>query len=421
MLPPQPRLPSPFPRPQHLWELAQLFLKLGTIGFGGPPAHIALQNEEVVVQRRWLTSEQFAEGLALCELLPGPASTQLGIYVGYIRAGFWGAIVAGFCFIAPAFLMIVALSWGYFRYQGIPQIEALFLGVSPVVTAMVLTFAWELGYKILYKDQKNLTHRSLSLAIGIAVFTLTLFTDLNIFIQFLGAGCLGIWFFRPPSPHRPVTIVHPWVLLPRTLELATVPGETLTVASLWGWERIGEFWMPLTVFFLKVGSFIFGGGLVIIPLLESEVVGRLHWLTATEFINGVAIGQLTPGPVVLTAAFIGYKVAGILGAAVACIAIFAPSFGFILLAAPMLLHLRQNLWIQSFLRGITPAVLGAIGAASVPLTEAALIQTHGFESAIAGIIGVGAAIALVIYKRPAWQLILLGGLLGLAIRWTNLS
>ncbi|MGL5082170.1 MAG: chromate efflux transporter [Microcoleaceae cyanobacterium] len=389
----------------RLKELAQVFLKLGTIGFGGPQAHIAMQNDEAVIRRQWLTAEQFTEGLAICEMLPGPASTQLGIYLGYIRAGQLGAFVAGLCFITPAFLIVLALSWGYFRFQGLPQVEALFLGISPVVSAIILAFCWRLGRKTLKDWQRS--------GITLVVFGLTLLSPLSIFLQFIGAGLVGILLYQSKSESTPKQLKARW-FLPLPLTLGTLTPETLTLSSFWGWERIGEYFWPLLLFFFKVGSFIFGGGLVIIPLLESEVVERLGWLTRTEFINGVAIGQLSPGPVVLTAAFVGYKVAGVVGALVSTVGIFTPSFAFIMLAAPLLLKLRQNPWIKAFLQGVTPAVLGAIAAAAIPLLESAIIQDNLIDSIIAGVIGLLAFIALIRYKTPTWLLVPLGAVLGLS-------
>ncbi|NJN03879.1 MAG: chromate efflux transporter [Leptolyngbyaceae cyanobacterium RM1_1_2] len=380
-------------------------MKLGTIGFGGPQAHIAMASDEAVVRRRWLTPEQFAEGLAVCEMLPGPASTQMGIYIGYVRAGQIGALVAGFCFIAPAFLIVVALAWVYFRFQSVPQLEAIFLGISPVVTAIILAFCWKLGKKSVRDWKRG--------AIAVAVFLITVFTSLSVLIQFIVAGLLGLYWFRPRSDSN--SPIRAWLLPPLPLLAADLPVETLTLASFWGTERIGDFFLPLALFFLKVGSFIFGGGLVIIPLLEFEVVEQLHWLTRTEFINGVAIGQLSPGPVVLTAAFVGYKVAGVLGALTASVAIFTPSFAFIMLAAPLLLRIRQNPWIRAFLQGVTPAVLGAIAAAAIPLAQAALDQPTWLYSLAAALIGLAAAIALIRYKVPTWQLVLLGAVVGLLI------
>jgi chromate transporter len=403
----------------HLHELAQIFLKLGMIGFGGPQAHIAMQNDEVVVRRQWMTQEQFTDGLAVCEMLPGPASTQMGIYIGYVRAGQIGALVSGLSFIAPAFLIVVALSWGYFRFQGIPQIQDLFLGISPVVVAIILGFCWKLGKKSIQNGP--------AAVIAIAVFIVTVLSPLSVLLQFLVAGAIGLWLYGPRGPYRP-TLTPPktgsWIppLIPATpwmanhlILLSATSTEVLALSSVWGVERIGEFFVPLTLFFLKTGSFIFGGGLVIIPLLEFEVVDQLHWLTREEFINGVAIGQLSPGPVVLTAAFVGYKVAGVLGALVSAIAIFLPSFAFIMLASPLLLRLRKNLWVKGFLKGITPAVLGAIAAAAIPLAQSAMLQDSVVHTVGAVVIGLVALGLLIRFKTPTWQLVLLGAVLGLVL------
>jgi chromate transporter len=383
-----------------LRELAQIFLKLGLIGFGGPQAHIAMMNEEAVVKRNWLTQEQFLEGIAICEMLPGPASTQMGIYTGYLYAGQIGALVAGLCFISPAFLIVVGLSWLYFRFWELPQIADLFLGIAPVITAIILSFCWKLGKKVLKLP--------LNIAIALAVFYLTIRFQVNILLQFIVAGLIGVFFNRSRSQK-----IHGLTLPFIPIYLGKISSEVLTLSSFWNIERIQAFFIPLTIFFLKVGSFIFGGGLVIIPLLEFEVVQNFHWLTRNEFINGVAIGQISPGPVVLTAAFIGYKVAGFLGALTATIAIFTPSFIFIMAAAPLLTKVRQNLIIQNFLKGVTPAVLGAIAAASIPIAQSAIFQEEIILSLGGIAILVLSSIALIRYNFAIWKLIILGGILGL--------
>ncbi|MDC0835036.1 chromate efflux transporter [Geitlerinema sp. CS-897] len=392
---------------ERLWSLAGMFLKLGSIGFGGPQAHIAMINNEAVVRRNWMTQQQFTEGLAVCQMLPGPASTQMGIYTGYIRAGQLGALVAGLCFIAPAFLIVVALSWGYFQFQGVPQIEALFLGISPIVTAIVLGFCWKLA-------RKTLSTRA-GWAISIVVFLLMWFANVNVLILFLLAGAFGLYLYAPQKPNAAwlaPTLPTVWGTANNSNALQTLVSE-----SFWGWERIAIFGLPLVWFFVKVGSLIFGGGLVIIPLIEFEVVDRLQWLTREEFINGVAIGQLSPGPVVLTAAFVGYKVSGFLGALAASVGVFFPSFAFIMLAMPFWLRLRENPWIQAFLKGVTPAVLGAIAAAAIPLAEASLTQDTIWKSVLAGCIGIAAMVALLRFKVATWQLIVAGAAVGLLVGW----
>lgn len=391
----------------NLVELAKLFFKLGTIGFGGPPAHIAMMNREAVSQRQWLTPEEFADGLVICEMLPGPASTQMGIYTGYVKAGYWGGIIAGLCFIAPAFIIVVFLSWLYFRYQGLPQLNNIFFGISPVVTAIVLAFCWKLGKKTLTDWQNAI--------VVTAVFLLTWLLNINVVLQFIIAGTYGILRDRMKTNKLPSFFlpIFPDLLL-------TLPHETLTISTSLGWERIQQFFLPLSLFFLQVGSFTFGGGLVVIPLMQLAVVDNYNWLTETEFINGVAIGQITPGPVVITAAFIGYKVAGFFGALTATIAIFLPSFVFILLTAPILEKLRQNKTIRSFLKGVTPAVLGAIAAATMPLAQTALIFDRLSQSIVAFIIFILAATAILCYQIDTWKVVLLSAIIGITTIIFNL-
>ncbi|MFT0787724.1 chromate efflux transporter [Synechococcus sp. H55.10] len=402
-------LPDPLPPlSTRLKEIAAVFLRLGSLGFGGPQAHIAMQHDEAVIRRGWMSQEQFAEGVGLCELLPGPASTQMGIYVGYVRAGWLGAVLAGFCFIAPAFVIEVIFSWLYFRFQGVPQLEGLFFGVAPVVIAIVLAFCWKLGRKAVQDWSRGL--------IAVAAFALLL-RGVNILVLFGLAALVGLVLYGPrsPLPGIPALLPGPVLMLAQTVG-AAVPPETLAVSSFWGLERIGTYFWPLTLFFFKVGSAIFGGGLVIIPFIADEVVDQLGWLTPAEFLDGVAIGQFTPGPVVLTAAFIGYKVAGVLGALTATVAIFAPSFAFILLAAPLLLRIRRNAWVKGSLQAITPTALGAVAAATVPLAQKALLQETTAASLMALGIGGAALIALLRFRQPTWLLVMAGAGLGLLAR-----
>ncbi|MEN9223630.1 MAG: chromate efflux transporter [Thermostichus sp. BF3_bins_97] len=393
------------PLSTRLQEIAEVFLRLGVLGFGGPQAHIAMQNDEAVTRRGWMSQEQFTEGVGLCEMLPGPASTQMGIYIGYVRAGGLGAVLAGLCFIAPAFVIEVIFSWIYFRFQGVPQLQGVFFGVAPVVIAIILAFCWKLGRKAIKDWSRGL--------IAAAAFALLLIGGVNVLLLFGLAALVGLILYGPrsPLPGIPALIPGPLVTLTSTV-LAAVPPETLTLSSFWGLERIGTYFWPLTTFFLKVGSAIFGGGLVIIPFIAEEVVEKLGWLTPAEFLDGVAIGQFTPGPVVLTAAFIGYKVAGVLGALTAAVAIFTPSFAFILLATPVLLRVRRNAWAKGSLQAITPTALGAIAAATIPLAQNALLQETMAASGVALLIGVAALVGLMRLKQPTWLLVLAGGGLG---------
>lgn len=375
----------------RLLELAGLFLKLGAIGFGGPQAHIAMINDEAVERRGWLGTDEFSDGLAVCEMLPGPASTQMGIYTGYVYGGWLGALVAGLSFITPAFFIVVGLSWLYFQFQQLPQLKALFFGLSPVMIAIILAFCYKLGRKSI--------QNWVGVIIALVAFGISTFGSLSTPVVFLLAGFLGMGLYGPQglrlNSFMPVGL------------LAVVQPSFL------GAERLPEYGWQLFIFFLQVGTLIFGGGLVIIPLLEFEVVERLGWLSTADFINGVAIGQLSPGPVVLTAAFVGYKMAGFFGAFISTVGIFTPSFLFIMLAAPLLVRLRRNLWVQAFLKGIKPAVVGAIMAAAVPLGQTAFGGDTVSLSILAVVVAISSLIAIIRFKITAWKLILGGAAVGL--------
>ena len=411
---------------ERLGELAQFFLTLGVVGFGGPAAHMAAMHDWAVAREGWLTEEELLEGIATCEMLPGPASTQLGIYIGYQRGGAIGALVSGICFMAPAFAMVIALSWAYFEFQGLPQLAALLGGVSPVVVAVVVAFAWKLMKKCLVRKTGGVAPVAIALVIlsafGVGVEKMPVLLALAI------AGIIGMAFYGPHRPTDPSDRASasggwPWLSF-GSIELtvlATQPEAVagLTAAGFWGGDRFFDYAGPLFTVFFRAGTAIFGGGLSIVPLLETDVVQQWGWLTRTEFLNGVAIGQMTPGPVVLAVAFMGYKVAGLLGALWATVAAFTPSFGFIILLAPLLQRWRKNPWVKAFLKGVTPGVLGTISAVTVPLAIAALglenglaAVNWGFTSVAAALMG-AAAIALIRFKVAAWKLLLAGALVGL--------
>lgn len=407
----------------RLRELAKFFLTLGVVGFGGPAAHMAAMHDWAVVRERWLTEEELLEGVAVCEMLPGPASTQLGIYIGHRRGGAIGALVAGICFMAPAFAMVIALSWAYFEFQGLPQLAALLGGVSPVVVAVVAAFAWKLMKKCLVQKGTGRLHwGAIALAVS-AAFAVS--TDrVSILLVLAIAGVIGMGLYGPHrQPGRPNQLSLIWMAIAGVdlALLATQPegGSAVAAAGFWGGDRIVEYGGSLFTVFFRAGTAIFGGGLSIVPLLETDVVQQYGWLTRTEFLNGVAIGQMTPGPVVLAVAFMGYKVAGVLGALWATVSAFIPSFGFIILLAPLLQRLRKNPWVKAFLKGVTPGVLGTIAAVTVPLAIAALGLEGGAEAvdwgftAIAAVLMGAAAIALIKFKVAAWKLLLAGALVGL--------
>ncbi|AOT71368.1 chromate efflux transporter [Geosporobacter ferrireducens] len=323
-------------------EIISYFLKIGLLGFGGPMAHIAMMDEELIEKRKWTSKEQFLEGLAVCQMLPGPASTQLGIYLGYVKGGILGGVLAGISFILPAFVIITFLSYIYFQYGALPQIQGLLYGVNAVVIAIIVSSLHKMG-KSAITDGK-------AAAIFLVSTGMLYFLKINLLIVLILGGLAGIFayhqFTQPKKQY--ITLIPLMMVEPTVTRLFT--------------------------FFFKVGAFIYGGGLVIIPFIEQEVVEKLGWMTKPEFLAGISLGQVTPGPVVITAAFIGYKVLGIVGALVAAAGIFIPSFLFILAAAPYLSKVRNVPWVKAFLKGINAAVIGAILAATLQLLSTAIMD-----------------------------------------------
>jgi len=358
-------------------EIISYFIKIGLLGFGGPMAHIAMMDDELVEKRKWISKEEFLEGLAICNILPGPASTQLGIYMGYMRGGILGGILAGIAFIFPAFVIITLLSFLYFNYGAIPQVKGILYGVNAVVIALISTSLYKMG-------KKSITDLK-----GIIIFifsaTAVYLLKANIVIVLVIGGILGIFaYYKRPK-------------IKKTYMLAF---------SLFTFDTI---LIKLFTFFIKVGSFIYGGGLVIIPFIEQEVVERLGWMTQQEFLTGISFGEITPGPVIITSAFIGYKVFGVLGAFVSAFAIFLPSFVFILLAAPYLKKLTNLTWMKAFLKGINAAVIGTILAAVLTLIPNALVDAWTI------LIAIGGFIALWKYKLNLFYCVGGAGLLGVLI------
>lgn len=364
-------------------EIVVLFLRLGSIGFGGPQAHIAMMEDNCVKQRKWVTPEEFTEALTVCNLLPGPTSTQLAIWLGYRRGGSFGGILAGIGFILPAFLLLLGLTWFYFRYGTRPDLQFVFAGIAPVVIAILLATCHRL-----HKSAMKLPSDWLFLVGGFIATLLRVEVALTLCV----AGLLGILRagLIKPSPKAGVWF-FPFLM-------GAIPNDKL---------------MNLVVFFLKAGSVLFGGGLVLIPVLQNEVVNVYGWMTAQEFADGVALGQITPGPVVITATFIGYKAAGWIGALAATSAIFLPSFIFIFLAAPKLAIVRNWKHAQAFLKGTAPTVIGAILTAGVQMaiSHSASIPMGKLWFSI--LLLVLALTALIRYKVQTPWLVLGGGLAGL--------
>ncbi|BAY32751.1 chromate transport protein [Nostoc carneum NIES-2107] len=371
---------------QRLAELAMVFLRLGTIAFGGPAAHIAMMDNEVVNRRQWMSREKLLDLLGITNLIPGPNSTELAIHIGYERAGWAGLLVAGSCFILPAMVIVWVLAAIYARYQTVPQVEWLLYGIKPVIIAIVLLAVWNLGKKAA-KDVPT----SIAGVVAIAAY----FAGLN---EILVLILLGI----------AVMLVKNWqtrgnttgaFLLPFSGVFAQI-GSTVAITSL--------SWVNVFFFFLKIGCVLYGSGYVLLAFLQRDLVERNHWLTSQQLLDAVAIGQFTPGPVFTTATFIGYLLAGNAGAIAATIGIFLPAFVLVWVVNPWVAKLRQSPWASGFLDGVNAASLGLMAGVTYTLGRAALVDW------LTIILAILSAIAVFRFKINSAWLVLAGGAIGLA-------
>lgn len=361
----------------RLKELALVFLKLGILGFGGPAAHIAMMDEEVVARRGWLTRERFLDLLGATNLIPGPNSTEMAIHLGYVRAGWSGLAVAGICFILPAVGLTAGLAWIYVHLGQLPQVAPWLLGIKPAVVAIIAVSVWRLG---------NKACKTWSLgAIGAAVLAASLLQVNEVAALLLG-GLVGMLWLRLPQAFRsrrgkilPVVAgawLGQWLSQNVGVLLATAAGAGgagAASASLW----------KLGLFFLKVGAVLYGSGYVLVAFLQGGLVHEYGWLTQRELLDAIAIGQFTPGPVLSTATFIGYMIAGAGGAAVATTAIFAPSFLFVALVNPWIPRLRKSAWTAAFLDAVNVSAVALMAAVTVKLGQATLTSWPAWLIAVA--------------------------------------
>jgi chromate transporter len=352
-------------------EVARLFLKLGVIGFGGPAAHIALMEDEVVRRRRWLTREQFLDLLGATNLIPGPNSTEMAIHVGFVRAGWPGLVAGGACFILPAMLITMGLAMAYSRYGRLPEAGWILYGVKPVIIAVVVQAVWGLARKAIGTP--------LAAATALAVLVLALRGANEVALLF--AAALGL-----PLLRGVVTAGNARTLVPPgLLGLAFAGPSALAPATAAG---AGPLLPQLALVFLKVGSILFGSGYVLLAFLRPDLVERTGWLTDGQLLDAVAVGQFTPGPVLTTATFVGYLLARVPGAIVATVAIFLPSFVFVALSSPLIPRLRRSTWAGGFLDGANAASVALMALVTWQLGRAAIVDwvTAALALAAAGLL-----------------------------------
>lgn len=372
----------------RLREVALVFLRLGVTGFGGPAAHIGMMEEQVVRRRGWVTHAEFLDLLAAVNLIPGPNSTELAIHLGYRRAGWAGCVAGGVCFVLPAFFIVLALAWVYVRFGQLPRASGLLYGVKPVLIVIVTQALWNLGRRAL-KD---------GWLVGIAVASVAgELAGMNEIAVLALAGVLagvGHGFGkRATGAGAGLFALTAGVAAPASVG-AAVGGVPFTLGG-------------LGLFFLKVGSVLFGSGYVLLAFLQADLVDRWHWLTQTQLLDAVAVGQVTPGPLFTTATFIGYVLGGVPGALVGTLGIFLPSFVFVALSGPLIPKLRRWPAAGAFLDGVVAASLALMAVVTWQLGRAALVDWPTL--ALAG----AAAVAMIRCKVNSMWLVLAAALAGL--------
>jgi chromate transporter len=333
--------------PGRIGELVRYFLRLGCLGFGGPVALVGQMERELVDGKKWLTREQMREAIAICQSLPGPLAIQVGVYISYLRGGFWGAWAGGWAFILPNFIIVAALGALYVYLGDLQPVTAVFYGVSPAVIALILHSCYRLA-RLGMEDWLQWVIAAVCLAV-------TVILQAEVALLFIGAGVVGILYYGSLFKRTPAALA---LTAPVLAQLAP--------------NASGSILGKLLLFFLKAGSLTFGSGLVIVPFLEQGLVQQFGWLDQRQFLIAVAIGMISPGPVVITATFVGYLVAGFWGSLVSTIGIFLPSFLLVLIAAPLLARHRGNPNVQGFVKGAYAAAIGTILGACILLGRIAI-------------------------------------------------
>lgn len=328
-----------------LTRFAGYFLWLGTVGFGGPIALAGHMQQDLVDDRRWVRKQDYLEGLAVAQLAPGPLAAQLAIYLGYIHSGILGATAIAIAFILPSFLMVLALSAAYVRFGGLPWMQGMFYGIGAAVIGIIARSAFKLAKLTLAKDK-------LLWAIFLVLAISTAWTSREIIWLFFLSGFVAMLVKAMPT-RLPVRTTASSLLVPGTISLAGKGGTLLQIF----------------LYFAKAGLFVFGSGLAVVPFLYGEIVPHHHWLNEHQFVDAVAVAMITPGPVVITVAFIGYLVAGISGASAAALGIFLPVYLVVVVLAPSYKLWAKNPHINAFVRGVTAAATGAIAGAVVVLAR----------------------------------------------------
>lgn len=365
-----------------LWDLTLYALRLGTTGFGGPVALVGYMYRDLVERRKWIAEADYKVGLALAQLAPGPLAAQLAMYLGYVHYGVLGATVVGVAFALPSFLMVLAISYAYVAYGGLPWMQAVFYGVGAAIIGIIALSAYNLTRRTVKKDL-------LLWAVFLVVSVATAITQRENLFLIVGAGVLywavktkpdvPSWWRRrrgkdPRSPIHLSGLVSAPPLAPLVpFSMSLLSAMPASLGTLW----------EIAIFFTKAGAFVFGSGLAIVPFLYGGVVTEYHWLNDRQFLDAVAVALITPGPVVITTAFIGFLIAGLAGAFVAAFATFLPAYLLVILPAGYFKKYGQRPWITAFVQGITVAAIGAIAGAVVVLGRRSIVDIPTIVVALA--------------------------------------
>jgi chromate transporter len=377
-------------------DIAGSLFRLGATSYGGP-AIMGIMQAELQEKRKWVSNERFLEGLSVANMLPGATATQLGIFLGYARGGWWGGLIGGLCFVAPAFVIMLALTMAYATLGFTPMARGALYGLGPVVIALFAVAVYRLG-----KSSMTTVPEAV---IGLMAAAASFWTPLGIVAILLLAGCAGLVLFQPGKPGARVIALSSALFLGVLLAVwwlnTSAPGSAVS-----GRIPNPNSLLDVGAYFLKVGAFTIGGGLTMIAFIQEQVVGQFGWLTPREFVDGLALGQLTPGPVLMIAAYVGYKVAGIVGAAVAASAAFLPSFIIMLIILPVLDRVRKLAWMRAVMKGMGPAVIGVLAVSLIRLAPAALPDPFAIMILAATLV------ALMVFRIGVFKLMIAGAALG---------
>jgi len=378
-----------------LKQLVLYFLKLGYSGFGGPVALVGYMQRDLVENKKWISEEEYKEGLALAQLAPGPLAAQLGIYLGFVHYGLLGATLAGLAFVLPSFIMVVVIGIAYKMFGGLPWMQAVFYGVGAAVIGIIAMSSYKLTMKSVSKfSLEAIKQKWILWLFYLVALVITAVTQTEEVLLFVAAGFIYMIIKAPPH----------WIKKPTAIN-----SILLTGIGFWDfeWGTLGE----IAWFFTKAGAFVFGSGLAIVPFLHGGVVTEYHWLDEHQFVDAVAVAMITPGPVVITVGFIGYLVAGFPGACVAALATFLPCYLFTVIPAPYFKKIAKNTSIKAFVDGITAAVIGALVGAVIVIAMRSIIDVP------TALIAIATVLALVYIKKiQEPQIILVAAILGVLLK-----